>query len=152
MLPAGSAGALRLSEVLARNVRSTSVFADPNGDRMREGARYLVGTSLRHAGLRRQVPQGALVHVPRHTFGTPLPEDGADATEIQALLGHESLNTSHGYIDATAARTRQAARANRTYRPSRSSPRPAQRPPHHDARGRVAPCARATSSGGVLTT
>ena len=51
--------------------------------------------------------------------GTPSPlgspKDGADATEIQALLGHESLNTSQGYIDATANRTRQAARANRTY-------------------------------------
>jgi site-specific recombinase XerD len=39
----------------------------------------------------------------------------SDATEIQALLGHESLNTSQGYIDATANATRQAARANRTY-------------------------------------
>ena len=44
-----------------------------------------------------------------------LAEGGASATEIQALLGHESLNTSQGYIDATAA-TRQAARSNRTYR------------------------------------
>jgi hypothetical protein len=35
---------------------------------------------------------------------------------MQALLGHESLNTSQGYIDATANATRQAARANRTYR------------------------------------
>ena len=42
--------------------------------------------------------------------------DGASGTEIQALPGHESLNTSQGYIDATASRTRQAARANRTYR------------------------------------
>ena len=52
----------------------------------------------------------------RHTFATRLAEDGASATEIQALLGHESLNTSQGYIDATANATRQAARANRTYR------------------------------------
>ncbi|HYH51880.1 MAG TPA: tyrosine-type recombinase/integrase, partial [Acidimicrobiia bacterium] len=51
-----------------------------------------------------------------HTFATRLAEDGADATEIQALLGHESLNTSQAYIEATANRTRQAARANRTYR------------------------------------
>jgi hypothetical protein len=42
------------------------------------------------------------------------------ATEIQELLGLESLNTSQGYIDATA--TRAAARANRTYRtPARLS-------------------------------
>jgi hypothetical protein len=52
----------------------------------------------------------------RHTYATRLAEDGASATEIQALLGHESLDTSQGYIDATANATRQAARANRTYR------------------------------------
>jgi integrase/recombinase XerD len=93
------------------------LFVDRKGSRMREGAaRYLVATSLRHAGLGSRVPQGALVHALRHTFATRLAEDGADATEIQALLGHESLNTSQGYIDATASRTRQAARANRTYR------------------------------------
>jgi integrase/recombinase XerD len=51
-----------------------------------------------------------------HTFATRLAEAAATATEIQALLGHESLNTSQGYIDATANATRQAARANRTYR------------------------------------
>ena len=57
-----------------------------------------------------------MVHAVRHTFATRIAEDGATATEIQALLGHESLNTSQGYIDATANATRQAARANRTYR------------------------------------
>jgi integrase/recombinase XerD len=93
------------------------LFVDRKGDRMREGgARYLVTTSLRHAGLSGRVPRGALVHALRHTFATRLAEDGASATEIQALLGHESLNTSQGYIDATANATRQAARANRTYR------------------------------------
>ena len=93
------------------------LFVDRKGSRMREGAaRYLVEVSLRHAGLGSRTPQGALVHALRHTFATRLAEDGADATEIQALLGHESLNTSQGYIEATANRTRQAARANRTYR------------------------------------
>ena len=92
------------------------LFVDRKGDRMREGgARYLVKTSLAHAGLSARTPQGALVHALRHTFATRLAEDGADATEIQALLGHENLNTSQGYIEATANRTRQAARANRTY-------------------------------------
>ena len=57
-----------------------------------------------------------MVHALRHTFATRLAEDGAGATEMQALLGHESLNTSQGYIDATATATCQAARANRTYR------------------------------------
>jgi integrase/recombinase XerD len=93
------------------------LFVDRHGNRLREGgARYLVKQSLRHAGLGNRVPAGAMVHALRHTFATRLAEDGASATEIQALLGHESLNTSQGYIDATANATRQAARANRTYR------------------------------------
>ncbi len=78
------------------------LFVDRRGDRLKRGGAHL--------------PAGAMVHALRHTYATRLAEDGADATEIEALLGHESLNTSQGYIDATANRTRQAARANRTYR------------------------------------
>jgi integrase/recombinase XerD len=102
------------------------LFVDRHGSRLREGgARYLTTQAYRHAGLGNRVPKGALVHALRHTFATRLAEDGADATEIQALLGHESLNTSQGYIDATANRTRQAARANRTYRTLDKLTRPA---------------------------
>src|SRR5204863_9618323 len=82
----------------------------------RGGAPSLAERPCRAAGLPNRVPAGAMVHALRHTFATRLAEDGATATEIQALLGHESLNTSQGYIDATANATRQAARANRTYR------------------------------------
>jgi site-specific recombinase XerD len=71
--------------------------------------------SYRAAGLTNRVPAGGHDPALRHTFVTRLAEDGASATEIQAPLGHESLNTSQGYIDATANATRQAARANRTY-------------------------------------
>ncbi|HEV7534979.1 MAG TPA: tyrosine-type recombinase/integrase [Acidimicrobiia bacterium] len=98
------------------------------GDRLkRGGTHYLVERSYRAAGLANRVPAGAMVHALRHTFATRFAEDGASATEIQALLGHESLNTSQGYIDATANATRQAARANRTYRALRRlvpEPRP----------------------------
>jgi site-specific recombinase XerD len=73
-------------------------------------------SSYQAAGPGNRIPAGAMVHTLRHTFATRLAEDGATATEIQALLGHESPNTSQGYIDATANATRQAARANRTYR------------------------------------
>ena len=66
--------------------------------------------------LANRVPARAKVHALRRIFATRLAEDGATATEIQALLGHESLNPSQGYIDLTANRTRQAARANRADR------------------------------------
>ena len=42
-------------------------------------------------------------------------EDGANAAEIMALLGHASLNTSQAYIDAIAKEQRKSAAANRTY-------------------------------------
>lgn len=96
---------------------SSPLFVDRKGARLRPGgAQYLVAQCYRHAGVGARVPRGALVHSLRHTFGTRLAEDGASASEIQHLLGHESLNTSQGYIDATAAEQRLAARANRTYR------------------------------------
>jgi site-specific recombinase XerD len=104
------------------------LFVDRRGDRLkRGGAYYLVEKSYQAAGLGNRVPAGAMVHALRHTYATRLAEDGADATEIQALLGHESLNTSQGYIDATANRTRQAARANRTYRVLEQLGRPKKR-------------------------
>ncbi|HKN49039.1 MAG TPA: tyrosine-type recombinase/integrase [Actinomycetota bacterium] len=57
----------------------------------------------------------AMVHAVRHTFATRMAEDGATATEIQALLGNEAQSTSRGYIEAPATQARQAARAHRTY-------------------------------------
>jgi site-specific recombinase XerD len=54
-----------------------------------------------------------MVHALRH-LAARLPDDGASATEIQALRGHESFNTTQGYIDAPAAAARQTGRANRT--------------------------------------
>lgn len=82
----------------------------------RGGLQYIVRQSYRHSGLHDRVPRGALVHALRHTFATRLAEDGANASEIMALLGHASILTSQHYIDATAREQRSAVRANRTYR------------------------------------
>ena len=43
-------------------------------------------------------------------MATRLAEDGASASEVQHILGHESLNTSQAYIDATANEQRAAVR------------------------------------------
>ncbi|WP_189210239.1 tyrosine-type recombinase/integrase [Actinokineospora fastidiosa] len=77
---------------------------------------YLVRSCFQAAGLRDRVPAGANLHALRHTFATRLAEDGANAVEIMALLGHASLNTSQNYIEATGAQRRAAAASNRTYR------------------------------------
>jgi len=96
--------------------RNAPLFVDRRGDRLkRGGAHYLVERCYRAAGLADRVPAGAMVHALRHTYATRLAEDGATATEIQTLLGHERLNASHRYIEASAERTDHADRAKRTY-------------------------------------
>jgi integrase/recombinase XerD len=96
---------------------ATILFVDRHGKALRPGgAQYLVRQCYLWAGIGARVPDGALVHALRHSLATRLAEEGATATEIQHLLGHESLTTSQGYIDSTAREQRDAARANRTYR------------------------------------
>jgi integrase/recombinase XerD len=112
---------------------SSPLFVDRHGARLqRGGAQYMVRSAYRSAGIGGRVPKGALVHALRHTMATRLAEDGASASEIQHLLGHESLATSQLYIDSTANEQRAAARANRTYQVlekiTKPSPSPTTRP------------------------
>ncbi|WP_017620610.1 tyrosine-type recombinase/integrase [Nocardiopsis gilva] len=41
----------------------------------------------------------------RHTYGTRLRQDGADIAQVQAALGHASLDTSARYFRAGTAET-----------------------------------------------
>lgn len=96
--------------------QSSPLFVSRHNQRLTHNAvQYLVRSCYRAAGIDASRPPGALVHALRHTFATRLADDGASATEIQLLLGHSSITTSQGYIDATATQTRAAAKANRTY-------------------------------------
>jgi integrase/recombinase XerC len=45
---------------------------------------------------------GLRPHVLRHTFATRCRDDGADVAQVQALLGHASLDTSARYFRAGA--------------------------------------------------
>lgn len=93
------------------------LFVGNDGEALRRGGlQYLVEQLYREAGIRTRVPRGALVHALRHTFATTLARNGATGTELQLLLGHESLATTQRYVDATAREVRQAARANDAYR------------------------------------
>lgn len=94
-----------------------ALFVNNRGDGMaRGGLQYLIDQLYREAGIRTRVPAGALVHALRHTFATNLARNGATGTELQRLLGHESLATTQRYVDATAREVRDAARANDAYR------------------------------------
>lgn len=93
-----------------------ALFVDHRGEPLRRGGlQYLVGQSLRAAGVSDRVQPGAMVHALRHTFATRLAEDGANAAEIAKLLGHASINSSQTYIDVTAREQRLSIRAHRTH-------------------------------------
>ena len=82
---------------------STPLFVDVRGRRLTvDQIRYLVEKLYVRAGIRAQVPAGALVHALRHTFATSALETGADVVELQELLGHASLETTRRYLSATA--------------------------------------------------
>ena len=72
---------------------------------------YLIERLYVRAGIRAQVPPGALVHALRHTFATTALEGGATVVEVQQLLGHSSLDTTKRYLEATANELRDAVRA-----------------------------------------
>jgi integrase/recombinase XerD len=81
---------------------STPLFVDARGRRMTvDQIRYAVEKIYVRAGVRAQVPAGALVHALRHTFATSALEAGADVVELQELLGHASLETTRRYLSAT---------------------------------------------------
>jgi integrase/recombinase XerC len=82
---------------------TAALFVDSRGRRMSvDQIRYLVEKLYVRAGIRAQVPAGALVHALRHTFATSALEAGADVVELQDLLGHASLETTRRYLSATA--------------------------------------------------
>ena len=107
----------RLRRFPGRIAADAPLFVNNRGEAMQRGAlQYMVEQLYREAGIRSRVPSGALVHALRHTFATSLARNGASGTELQRLLGHESLATTQRYVDATAREIRQAARSNDAYK------------------------------------
>lgn len=100
---------------------AAALFVDNDGRPLRRGAlRYLTESLYREAGIRANVPKGAMVHALRHTFATSVARAGATGTELQRLLGHESLATTQRYVDATGREVRSAARGNGAYKTLRA--------------------------------
>ena len=107
----------RLRRFPGRIAADAPLFVANSGLGMKRGGlQYLVECLYREAGIRSRVPSGALVHALRHTFATSLARNGATGTELQKLLGHESLATTQRYVDASAREVRMAARSNDAYR------------------------------------
>ncbi len=107
----------RLTRFPGRISADAPLFVANSGEVMKRGGlQYMIEMLYREAGIRTRVPAGALVHALRHTFATSLARNGANGTELQRLLGHESLATTQRYVDATAREVRMAARTNDAYK------------------------------------
>lgn len=106
----------RLRKFPGRIAADAPLFVANSGEALKRGGlQYMIDSLYREAGIRTRVPAGALVHALRHTFATSLARNGAGGTELQKLLGHESLATTQRYIDASAREIRAAARSNEAY-------------------------------------
>ncbi len=83
---------------------SSPLLVDTRGRRLAaHQMRYLVERLYHRAGIRARIPAGAMVHALCHSFATDdALQAGADIVELQALLGHASLDTTRRYLDATA--------------------------------------------------
>ena len=82
---------------------ATPLLVDARGRRLAaHQISYLIERLYTRAGIRSRIPPGAMVHALRHTFATDALQAGADVVELQALLGHASLDTTRRYLDATA--------------------------------------------------
>lgn len=95
---------------------SDPMLVDLRGRRLTPGQlRYIVRACCRAAGVGDAIPAGAVYHALRHTWATTLAANGASAAELMRLLGHESIMTSQGYIDASVREVREAAQSNPLY-------------------------------------
>ena len=83
---------------------------------------YVLDRIYREAGIRAQVPDGALVHALRHTFAMDLLDHGASIVEVQALLRHESVATTRRYLTARPHQLRDAVAATSTGAALRTNP------------------------------
>jgi len=93
--------------------RTTPLFVHPHTGKQitTRQVQYLLDRIYREAGVRAQVPDGALVHALRHTFAMDLLDHGASIVEVQTLLGHESVATTRHYLTARPHELRDAVAA-----------------------------------------
>ena len=85
------------SERLGTPAADDPLFVRSDGSRFTPAAlRRLVETWYRRAG--HQPPQGAVVHAFRHTFATEAVRSGAPLRDLQEVMGHQSLETTAGYL------------------------------------------------------
>ena len=75
----------------------TAVFENADGERWKRRACGTRLNRLYHAGI---IPKGLSLYQLRHRFATELIKRGVNLKVVAALLGHASINTTVGYLNA----------------------------------------------------
>jgi integrase/recombinase XerD len=91
--------------------QTSPVFPDTRGDAIsRSGVEYRLRLAVKHASLGLTSLTGKRIspHTIRHTAAMHLLESGVDITVIALWLGHESIQTTHRYIEADMQMKRRA--------------------------------------------
>ena len=96
-----------------RELPSTSTTAFPNargGSLSRDGVNYILRLAVRRAAHKCPSLSSKRVspHTLRHTTAMHLLQSGVDITVIALWLGHERIETTHGYIEADLAMKEKA--------------------------------------------
>lgn len=93
----------------------------PNGRHLtRDTISYRVNRLYARAGIPK--PEGEAAHALRHTYAISMVDLGVPISEVQQLLGHESIATTGIYLRASASHLRSAAAAPSAARTIASTP------------------------------
>jgi site-specific recombinase XerD len=98
-------------ELNSSNPNGTIAFPSARGKALtRDGANYLLRAAARRAAIECASLVGKRIHphLLRHTCAMHLLQSGVDITIIALWLGHERLQTTHGYIEADLATKERA--------------------------------------------
>ena len=98
------------SEQAAGEGTSTPLLVRPGGRPLtRNTVSYRVNRLYARAGIPK--PDGEAAHALRHTYAISMVDVGVPISEVQQLLGHESIATTGIYLRASASHLRNAAAA-----------------------------------------
>ena len=98
------------AERLPEQSDSSPLLIRPDGRALtRDTISYRVNRLYARAGIAK--PEGEAAHALRHTYAVSMVDVGVPISEVQQLLGHESIATTGIYLKASAAHLRAASAA-----------------------------------------